>query len=72
MVKWVIDTVYVTKKRYIVDAYMKEDALKKFSNQQPIEETYVNENVFDVRSINKYEYEKEYCNTKQLDWTKDK
>jgi hypothetical protein len=72
MVKWVIDTVYVTKKRYIVDSYVKEDALKKFSNQQPIEETYVDENVFDVRSINKYEYEKKYCNTKQLDWTKDK
>ena len=60
MAKWVIDTVELIKKQYVVDAYLPDDALKLTKEQAPLVVEVLSDTVYDIHSINEWEYNKEW------------
>ena len=60
MSKWVIDTVELIKRQYVVDAYSRDEAIGKMKDQAPHNIEVLSDTIFDIHSINEYEYEKEW------------
>mgnify|MGYP003323605203 CR=1 FL=1 len=57
---WIINTLESTKKKYIVDAYSEEEAIKLIHSQLPHEVSVLGEQIYEIESINLYEYETVY------------
>jgi len=72
MSKYVISTVEVTKRVYLVEAYSKSEALDKNIERGPDsadEVEVLGEMTYSIEAINEYEYNKEWkTKTKQRDW----
>ena len=69
MSKWVIDTVELIKRQYVVDAYSRDEALGKMKDQAPHNIEVLSDTIFDIHSINEYEYDKEWKRPdRSLDW----
>ena len=60
MTKYVIDTVELIKRVYVVDAYTKEEAIKKMEEQYPRNTEVLSNTIFDIHTINEHEYNKEW------------
>jgi len=72
MSKYVISTVEVTKRVYLVEAYSQSEALDKNIERGPEsadEVEVLGEMTYSIEAINEYEYNKEWkTKTKQRDW----
>ena len=60
MTKYVIDTVELIKRVYVVDAYTKEEAIKKMEDQYPRNTEVLSNTIFDIHTINEHEYNKDW------------
>ena len=60
MSKWVIDTVELIKRQYVVDAYTRDEAMDKMKDQAPHNIEVLSDTIFDIHTINEYEYDKEW------------
>ena len=72
MSKYVISTVEVTKRVYLVEAYSQSEALDKNIERGPEsadEVEVLGEMTYSIEAINEYEYNKEWkTKIKQKDW----
>ena len=72
MSKYVISTVEVTKRVYLVEAYSQSEALDKNIERGPEsadEVEVLGEMTYSIEAINEYEYNKEWkTKIKQRDW----
>ena len=72
MTKYVISTVEVTKRVYLVEAYSQSEALDKNIERGPEsadEVEVLGEMTYSIDAINEYEYNKDWkSETKQKDW----
>jgi len=72
MSKYVISTVEVTKRVYLVEAYSQSEALDKNIERGPDSADKVEvlgEMTYSIEAINEYEYNKEWkTKTKQREW----
>ena len=72
MSKYVISTVEVTKRVYLVEAYSQSEALDKNIERGPEsadEVEVLGEMTYSIEAINEYEYNNEWkTKTKQRDW----
>ena len=60
MAKWVIDTVELIKRQYVVDAYSRDEAIDKMKDQAPHNIEVLSDTIFNIHTINEYEYDKEW------------
>ena len=72
MTKYVIRTVELVKRVYLVDAYTKSEAYDKLIEMGPeeaVEVEVLGDHIFHEETINEYEYNKDWKpETKQKDW----
>ncbi len=72
MTKYVIRTVELVKRVYLVDAYTKSEAYDKLIEMGPeeaVEVEVLGDHIFHEETINEYEYNKEWkTKIKQKDW----
>lgn len=71
MALWTIDVVSLNKKKYLVEAYTLEEALKQTEQMPATQTIHISDNVFDVQMINQFEYEREHTYYGQKDWIED-
>ena len=60
MAKWVIDTVELKKKQYVIEAYSEEAAIKLLEESVPILQEIVSDSIFGIHNVNEYEFKKDY------------
>ena len=60
MAKWVIDTIELKKRQYVVDAYTKEEAIDKIEDAEPIAQEVLSDTISDIHTINEHEYNKDW------------
>jgi hypothetical protein len=60
MSKWIVDTVELIKRQYVIDAYTKDEAIGKMEEQAPHNVEVLSNTIYDIRTVNEYEY--------NLDW----
>ena len=72
MSKWIIDTVELIKRQYVIDAYTKDEAIGKMEEQAPHNVEVLSNTIYDIRTINEYEYDKDWASKtthqRNLDW----
>ena len=75
MTKYVISTVELVKRVYLVEAYTKTEAYDKLLEMGPDEAVKVEvlgDHIFHEETINEYEYNKDWKpETKQKDWVRE-
>ena len=75
MTKYVMRTVELVKRVYLVEAYSKSEAYDKLFEMGPdqaVEVEVLGDHIFHEETINEYEYNKEWKNkTEQKDWVED-
>ena len=54
--KFVIDTVELKKRQYVIDAYSEREAIDKMEDAEPRTTEIMSDNIFGIRTINEYEY----------------
>ena len=59
MTKYVIDTVELKKRQYVIDAFSEREAIDKMEDAEPILQEIVSDSIFNIHTINEYEYNKE-------------
>ena len=64
MTKYVIDTVELKKRQYVIDAYSEKEAIDKMEDAEPVLQEIVSDSIFGIHTINEYEFKKDY-NPKQ-------
>ena len=60
MTKYVINTVEIVKRVYVVDAFTEKEALDKHLDQAPDKVEFIGELVYSIETINEYEYQKDW------------
>ena len=60
MTKYVINTVEIVKRVYVVDEYTEKEALDKHLDQAPDKVEFIGELTYSVETINEYEYDQEW------------
>ena len=60
MTKYVINTVEIVKRVYVVDAYTEKEALDKHLDQAPDKVEFIGELIYSVETINEYEYNQKW------------
>ena len=60
MTKYVIDTVELKKRQYVIDAFSEREAIDKMEDSEPILQEIVSDSIFNIHTINEYEYNKEW------------
>ena len=65
MTKWVIDTVELIKKQYVVEAYSNDEAIDKMEVTAPTTNESLNETIYSIQPINEYEYNKDWVGNKE-------
>ena len=58
--KFVIDTVELKKRQYVIDAYSEREAIGKMEDAEPVLQEIVSDSIFGIHTINEYEFKKEY------------
>ena len=54
--KYVIDTVELKKRQYVIDAYSEKEAIDKMEDSEPVLQQIVSDSIFNIHTINEYEY----------------
>ena len=65
MTKYVIDTVELKKRQYVIDAFSEQEAIDKMEDAEPRTTEIMSDNIFGIRTINEYEYKKDYRPTQK-------
>ena len=60
MTKYVIDTVELKKRQYVIDAFSEREAIDKMEDSEPILQEIVSDSIFNIHTINEYEYNKDW------------
>ena len=60
MTKYVIDTVELKKRQYVIDAFSEREAIDKMEDAEPILQEIVSDSIFNIHIINEYEYKREW------------
>ena len=60
MTKYVINTVEIVKRVYVVDAYTEKEALDKHLDQAPDKVEFIGELTYSVETINEHEYNQDW------------
>ena len=60
MAKWVIDTIELKKRQYVIEAYTKEEAIGQLEDAEPLTQEVLSDTISDIHSINEYEYNKDW------------
>ena len=60
MTKWVIDTIELKKRQYVIEAYTKEEAIGQLEDAEPLTQEVLSDTISDIHSINEYEYNKDW------------
>ena len=60
MTKYVIDTAELKKRQYVIDAFSEREAIDKMEDAEPILQEIVSDSIFNIHTINEYEYNKEW------------
>ena len=60
MTKYVIDTVELKKRQYVIDAFSEREAIDKMEDSEPILQEIVSDSIFGIHTINEYEFKKDY------------
>ena len=58
--KYVIDTVELKKRQYVIEAYSEKEAIDKMEDAEPVIQHIVSDSIFNIHTINEYEYKNEY------------
>ena len=54
--KYVIDTVELKKRQYVIEAYSEREAIDKMEDAEPVIQHIVSDSIFNIHTINEYEY----------------
>ena len=65
MTKYVIDTVELKKRQYVIDAFSEREAIDKMEDAEPTLQEIVSDSIFNIHIINEYEYKNEYKREKK-------
>ena len=60
MTKYVIDTVELKKRQYVIDAFSEREAIDKMEDAEPVLQEIVSDSIFGILIINEYEFKKDY------------
>ena len=60
MTKFVIETAELIKRTYVIDAYTEEAAIEKMKDKYPQNTEVLSDTVFNIHTVNEYEYKKEW------------
>ena len=60
MTKYVIDTVELKKRQYVIDAFSEKEAIDKMEDAEPILQEIVSDSIFNIHTINEYEYTQDW------------
>ena len=60
MTKYVIDTVELKKRQYVIDAFSEREAIDKMEDAEPTLQEIVSDSIFNIHTINEYEYNKDW------------
>ena len=60
MAKYVVEKIVLTKKQYVVDAYLPDEALELCRERAPITVEVLSDTVYDIHTINEYEYNQKW------------
>ena len=60
MTKYVIDTVELKKRQYLIDAFSEREAIDKMEDAEPTLQEIVSDSIFGIHTINEYEFKKDY------------
>ena len=60
MAKWVIDTVELKKRQYVIEAYTEEAAINLLEESDPILQEVISDSIFGIHTVNEYEFKKDY------------
>ena len=63
--KFVIDTVELKKRQYVITAYSEKEAIDKMEDAEPVLQHIVSDSIFNIHIINEYEYKSEYKREKK-------
>ena len=55
IMKFVIDTVELKKRKYVIDAYSEREAIDKMEDAKPVLQEIVSDSIFNIHTINEYE-----------------
>ena len=58
--KFVIDTVELKKRQYVIDAYSEREAIDKMEDSEPVLQEIVSDSIFGIHTVNEYEFKKDY------------
>ena len=56
MTKYVIDTVELKKRQYVIEAFSEREAIDKMEDAEPVIQHIVSDSIFNIHTINEYEY----------------
>ena len=54
--KFVIDTVELKKRQYVIDAFSEREAIDKMEDSAPVLQEIVSDSIYNIHTINEYEY----------------
>ena len=54
--KFVIDKVELKKRQYVIDAFSEREAIDKMEDSEPVLQEIVSDSIFNIHTINEYEY----------------
>ena len=54
--KFIIDTVELKKRQYVIDAYSEKEAIDKMEDSEPVLQEIVSDSIYNIHTINEYEY----------------
>ena len=54
--KFVIDTVELKKRQYVIDAYSEREAIDKMEDAEPVLQHIISDSIYNIHTINEYEY----------------
>ena len=65
MTKYVIDTVELKKRQYVIEAYTERAAIELMDETEPTLQEVLSDTIFNIHTINEYEYKSEYKREKK-------
>tara|TARA_B100000809_G_C14683372_1_gene367756 strand:+ start:49 stop:321 length:273 start_codon:yes stop_codon:yes gene_type:complete len=60
MAKYVIDTVELKKRQYVIEAFSEKSAIEKMEDSEPVTQEVLSDTIFNIHIVNEYEFEKDY------------
>ena len=52
--KYVIDTVELKKRQYVIDAFSEREAIDKMEDAEPVLQHIISDSIYNIHTINEY------------------